>query len=102
MLIRKRVGCKYQLKLLKSLFNQCRQYEQLIVGFELKFSNTKNNKSEKLSTKTAINIYEQYSLFLVSKLCTPISKILQQTKTLLSKYNIDTVKAVGTLCSKIQ
>lgn len=52
--------------------------------------------------KTQLNIYEDYSLQISHKLASPIPKILEQTRSLLAKYNIDSVKVIGSLCNKIQ
>lgn len=71
------------------------------MAFELKFSNIADH-AQAINSKSELNIYEQYSLAIVSKLTEPIPKILNQTKNLLSKYNIDSVRIIGTLCNKIQ
>lgn len=104
MLVRKRMGCKYQLKLLKKMFESSCYFYQFVVGFELKFPHSTEESLDisKISSKTEINIYEDYSLPISHKLASPIPKILEQTKTLLAKYNIDSVKMVGGLCNKIQ
>jgi hypothetical protein len=40
MLVKKRSGGKYRLKLLKQMFEESHELHQFVVGFELKFPNS--------------------------------------------------------------
>ena len=39
---------------------------------------------------------------IVEELTAPIPNILSKIKVLLQKYNIDSIRTLGTLCNKIQ
>lgn len=75
-----------------------KEFPEFVVALELKLS---TNASQQPLNKH-INIYEEYSFEMLKYLCAPIAPILLHTKQLLSKYSIDSVKAIAALCNKIQ
>lgn len=102
MLVRKRSGCTYELKLLKDLFNQTTNFHDFVVALELKYSN-QSAHIEKINEKAKLNIYEHYSFSISSKLCSSIPKILVEIKELSEiQKNLGTDKQIATLCNKIQ
>jgi hypothetical protein len=58
MLVRKRTGNKYALKLLKKLFGACLSFPELVVIFQLKTQSPTGSLSSKIPPNTVINIYE--------------------------------------------
>ena len=93
-LVRRRTG-KYQLKIFKDMFSTCATFDQLVVGLQLMYPTS-------TAPRTVINIYEEWDMDIVMELTAPIPKILAKIKSLLLKYNIDSIRSLGTLCNKIQ
>lgn len=102
MLVRKRSGCTYELKLLKDLFAQTTSFHDFVVALELKYSNELTH-TEKIDKNAKFNINKDYSLSISSKLCSSIPKILTEIKELSEKQkNLGTDQQIATLCNKIQ
>ncbi len=59
-------------------------YEELVISLALTTTNRK-----------LLNIYEQRNTDVVKELLKPIPKMLEQVHILLSKYKIDTLKALA-------
>lgn len=76
------------------MFTICNSLDELVVGFEIKYPQQ--------PSRTYINIYEEWDMGLSEELTAPIPKILAKTKALLQKYNIDSIRILGTLSNKIQ
>ena len=77
------------------MFSACSTFDQLVVGFQLKYPTS-------AEARTCINIYEEWDMNIVEELTAPIPKILSKIKVLLQKYNIDSIRTLGTLSNKIQ
>lgn len=96
MQVRKRANCLYHLSLLKTIFENINSFPHFVVATALKYTDLASASSSQ------INIYSEHSLQLCQQLYSPLPSILHETKHLLHKYNIDSIKSIATLCNKIQ
>lgn len=76
----------------KTIFHNCSSYEHMIDGLQIML------KYE----QKGINIYEEYNPSLIKFLVSPLPKILEEIHELINKYQIDNIKNLANLCSKIQ